>query len=75
MLTVDAWLETWASEHPDDPDVEDVFERVRRDQEAYLHWGKSNVRHTPVVFTPHGESNLRHKVSNMNDRQTHLQMV
>ena len=32
--------EQWASQHPDDPDAEEVLEEVRRNREAYLRWGR-----------------------------------
>lgn len=32
--------EQWASAHPQDPDVEEVLQRVRRNKAAYLRWGR-----------------------------------
>lgn len=46
--------ETWASEHPDDPDVEDVLERVRHDKEAYLRWGRETLGWAIYLFKKSG---------------------
>ncbi len=47
--------ETWASEHPDDPDVEDLLERVRHNKETYLHWGRETVGWAIYVFRKRGQ--------------------
>jgi SAM-dependent methyltransferase len=42
--------EMWASEHSDDPDVDDVLERVRHDKETYLRWGRETLGWAIYVF-------------------------
>lgn len=42
--------EEWASEHPEDPDVEDVLKRVREDKAAYLRWGRETLGWAIYVF-------------------------
>jgi len=46
--------ELWASEHPDDPDVEDVLERVRQGKDAYLRWGRESLGWAIYVFRKGG---------------------
>jgi len=46
--------EAWASKHPDDPDVEDVLERVQHDKEAYLRWGRETLGWAIYVFKKRG---------------------
>ena len=47
----------WASEHPDDPDVDKVLKRVRENKEAYLRWGRETLGWAIYVFrkSDHGE--------------------
>jgi len=33
----------WANEHPDDPDVGEVLNRVRENRENYLRWGQDTI--------------------------------
>jgi SAM-dependent methyltransferase len=40
----------WASEHPDDPDVEEVLKRVKADRENYLKWGRDTFGWSIYVF-------------------------
>jgi SAM-dependent methyltransferase len=40
----------WASEHPDDPDVEELLKRVRKNKEAYLRWGREVLGWAIYVF-------------------------
>ncbi len=40
----------WASEHPDDPDLEEVLKRVRANKEAYLRWGREALGWAIYVF-------------------------
>jgi len=40
----------WASEHPDDPDVEEVLKRVRENRESYLRWGREMLGWAIYVF-------------------------
>ncbi len=40
----------WASENPDDPDVEDVLKRVRDNKENYLKWGRETFGWAIYVF-------------------------
>jgi hypothetical protein len=40
----------WATEHPDDPDVEELLERVRDDRETYLRWGRETLGWAIYVF-------------------------
>lgn len=47
--------EVWASRHPDDPDVDAVLERVRRDKEAYLRWGRETMGWAIYVFKKNGQ--------------------
>ena len=47
--------EVWANNHPDDPDVEDVLERVRRDKEAYLRWGRETLAWAIYMFRKSGQ--------------------
>ncbi|MFW6135985.1 MAG: class I SAM-dependent methyltransferase [Chloroflexota bacterium] len=42
--------QAWASEHPDDPDVDDLLERVRHNREAYLRWGRDTLGWAIYVF-------------------------
>ena len=48
--------EVWASEHPDDPDVYDVLERMRHDKEAYLRWGRETLGWAIYVFRKSGQN-------------------
>ncbi|MFO7743503.1 MAG: class I SAM-dependent methyltransferase, partial [Anaerolineae bacterium] len=47
--------EVWASRHPDDPDVEEVLERVRHDKQAYLRWGRETMGWAIYVFKKNGQ--------------------
>jgi SAM-dependent methyltransferase len=47
--------EAWASEHPDDPGVEDVLERVRHDKEGYLRWGRETLGWAIYAFKKSGQ--------------------
>lgn len=40
----------WASQHRDDPDVEEVLKRVRAGQAAYLRWGRESLGWSLYVF-------------------------
>lgn len=42
--------EVWARENPDDPDVDEVLERVRHDKESYLRWGRETLGWAIYVF-------------------------
>lgn len=42
--------EQWARAHPEDPDVEAVLERVRRNKGAYLRWGRETLGWAIYVF-------------------------
>lgn len=42
--------ETWASAHPDDPDVETVLKRMRDSKAAYLRWGRETLGWAIYVF-------------------------
>lgn len=42
--------ETWASDHPDDPDVESVLKRVREGKRAYLRWGRETLGWAIYLF-------------------------
>jgi hypothetical protein len=42
--------ERWARAHPEDPDVEAVLERVRRNKMAYLTWGRETLGWAIYVF-------------------------
>ena len=44
----------WASEHPDDPDVEEVLKRVRKNKEAYLRWGRETLGWAIYAFRKNG---------------------
>jgi hypothetical protein len=44
----------WASEHPDDPDVEEVLKRVRKNKENYLKWGRETFGWAIYVFKKDG---------------------
>jgi len=46
--------EQWASEHPDDPDVEEVLRRVRDNKENYLRWGRETFGWAIYVFKKEG---------------------
>jgi len=46
--------EQWASEHPDDPDVEEVLKRVRANKENYLKWGRETFGWSIYVFKKEG---------------------
>ena len=43
-------IETYAREHPDDPDGAELVARVRRDRDAYLRWGRSELGWAVYVF-------------------------
>ena len=40
----------WAIEHPDDPDLEELLKRVRKNREAYLRWGRETLGWAIYVF-------------------------
>ena len=40
----------WAVGHPDDPDVDEVLERVRKGREIYLRWGRETMGWAIYVF-------------------------
>lgn len=42
--------EEWASEHPEDPDVDEVLSRVRENRESYLRWGREVLGWAIYVF-------------------------
>jgi SAM-dependent methyltransferase len=42
--------ERWARAHPEDPDVEEVLERVRTNKMAYLTWGRETLGWAIYVF-------------------------
>jgi SAM-dependent methyltransferase len=42
--------EQWARAHPDDSDVEEVLDRVRRNKMAYLTWGRETLGWAIYVF-------------------------
>jgi SAM-dependent methyltransferase len=42
--------EQWACAHPQDPDVETVLERVRRNRMAYLRWGRDALGWAIYLF-------------------------
>jgi SAM-dependent methyltransferase len=42
--------EAYALDHPDDPDVPELLERVRRDRDAYLRWGRDTVGWAIYLF-------------------------
>jgi len=44
----------WAGEHADDPDVEEVLERVGRNRESYLKWGRETLGWAIYVFRKGG---------------------
>ena len=44
----------WASEHPEDPDAEEVLKRVRENREAYLRWGRETLGWAIYVFKKGG---------------------
>jgi SAM-dependent methyltransferase len=46
--------EEWASENPDDPDVEEVLKRVRKNKENYLKWGRETFGWSIYVFKKEG---------------------
>lgn len=46
--------EEWASEHPEDPDVEEVLKRVRENKVAYLRWGRETLGWAIYVFKREG---------------------
>jgi SAM-dependent methyltransferase len=46
----------WANEHPDDPDVEEVLKRVRKDKETYLRWGREALGWAIYVFRKNGHN-------------------
>jgi len=46
--------EEWASEHPDDPDVEEVLKRVQQNKENYLRWGRETFGWAIYVFKKKG---------------------
>jgi hypothetical protein len=50
------WYATaaWASEHPDDPDVEEVLKRVHESRESYLRWGRETLGWAIYVFRKDG---------------------
>jgi len=46
--------EVWASEHPDDPDVPTVLQRVRDAKVSYLRWGRDMMGWAIYVFRKGG---------------------
>ncbi len=42
--------ESWANDHRDDPDVQDVLKRVRDGKTAYLKWGRETLGWAVYVF-------------------------
>lgn len=44
----------WASQHPGDPDAEEVLERVREGKDAYLRWGRDTLGWAIYVFKKGG---------------------
>jgi SAM-dependent methyltransferase len=42
--------EEWASEHPQDPDAEEILRRVRASKAAYLMWGREALGWAMYVF-------------------------
>ena len=42
--------ETYALDHPDDPDVPELLERVRREEHQYLRWGRDTVGWALYLF-------------------------
>ena len=40
----------WAAGHPNDPDVDEVLERVRKGRETYLRWGRETLGWAIYVF-------------------------
>ena len=44
----------WAYEHPDDPDVEEVLQRVKADRANYLWWGRETIGWSIYVFKKDG---------------------
>jgi len=50
--------EAWASDHPDDPDVEAVLKRVRESKAAYLRWGRDTLGWAIYVFKKGGYGTL-----------------
>lgn len=40
----------WATEHPDDPDAEEVLKRVRENRANYLRWGRDTIGWSIYVF-------------------------
>jgi SAM-dependent methyltransferase len=54
MLQVRA-AERYALDHPDDPDVHELLERMRRGRDAYLRWGRDTLGWSVYLFgTPAG---------------------
>lgn len=43
--------ESWAKENPDDPDVDEVLKRVRKDRESFLRWGRDALGWAIYVFS------------------------
>jgi SAM-dependent methyltransferase len=50
--------EQWASEHPEDPDVEEILKRVRASKTAYLRWGRETLGWAIYVFKKSGFSTV-----------------
>jgi SAM-dependent methyltransferase len=46
--------QAWARENPDDPDVEEVLNRVRQGREAYLRWGRETLGWAVYAFRKGG---------------------
>jgi SAM-dependent methyltransferase len=41
---------SWADAHPDDPDVPEVLEQVRKNRASYLRWGRDTIGWSIYVF-------------------------
>ena len=46
----------WASEHPEDPDKEEVLKRVHENRDVYLKWGRETLGWAIYVFRNAGKS-------------------
>ena len=50
--------EEWASENPQDPGVEEVLKRVRKNKAAYVRWGRETMGWAIYVFRKRGSGTL-----------------